>query len=172
MKNILFILFLIIVSSSCVTKDKISVHDNWSMIISDGTYYEIHIDSAFITLYNYDGSFLPQKTYYIINDTFSICHSNNYKDCFDYEIEIINENELVLNNINNSNEINLFRIDKKEFTFDKILNFEDELLRFEVSHLNRKNSLLDIDYRYDYVKRKFDSMDENPPKIDRLLNLQ
>jgi|GEM_PF-4345413 len=164
MRNIIILMFVLLYLSC--GKDKEAEHEtykiigNWSMITNDSTYYEIKVDTTSILFYNYDASFYPLRPYRIKNDSLSMRMSENETKNSDYIIEYLDSTEFILKNDATKEKMKLFRIDSMEFTFDKIKNFEDEQLEFEVAHLNRKNKLLGIDYRYnlDSIKSVFDTM--------------
>lgn len=172
MRNTIILMFVLLYLSC--GKDK-EAEDNtyeilgsWSMITNDSTYYEILVDTTSMLFYNYDGSFYPLRPYRIKNDSLFMRMSENETKSSDYIIEYLDSTKCVLKNDATKEKMKLFRIDSIEFTFDKIKNFEDEQLEFEVAHLNRKNKLLGIDYMYniDTIKNAFDAI--KTPKTETM----
>jgi len=155
------ILIITVFLLSC-RNDK-NTHDltgNWSLIENDSIYYEVKIDSNNLLYYNYDYSFLPLRPYYVENDSLHFQFSENEVKKNVYKIDFQDVKMVFLKNDNNEIIVKLFKIDSTEFTFDRIVNFEDEQFKFEVAHLNRKNKLLGIDYFYDLdsINKAFEEM--------------
>lgn len=80
---------------------------------------------------------------------------------------------LILINKNDSTYLNLYKLSENDFTMDLVLKEEDQL-KFEVEHLNRKNKYLQLPFRYNYdsIKKKFDSIDESMEPIQEIRNLR
>tara|TARA_B110000503_G_C7149421_1_gene414461 strand:- start:785 stop:1264 length:480 start_codon:yes stop_codon:yes gene_type:complete len=133
---------------------------NWSLIENDSIYFEVKIDSSNLLYYNYDYSFLPLRSYYVKNDSIYFQFSKNDVKKNVYRIDFQDVKRVFLKNDNNEIIIKLFKIDSTEFTFDKIINLDDERFKFEVAHLNRKNKLLGLDYYYDLdsITKVFEEM--------------
>jgi len=171
MKNIL-LLFALLLLCGCEDNNteyqNKNLTGNWSLVKNDSTYYEVKVNSSVFQFYNYDVSFLPPRPYRITNDTLFIRFSPNDKSEYDYAISEIDSVNLVLKDNNSDTTWNLSRLDSLEFTFDRILDSEEDLLRFEVSYLNRKNEMFGNNYRYDLDSISKKSKEINIPQVDTL----
>lgn len=160
----IIILLLIINCFNCsdYSKKEQKIIGNWSYVSEDSLYYEIKIDSEFIQYYNYDAGFLATKDYIFKEDSIVIGYnSNNYSDDSVFSFDYIDYDNILLKN-KFEVEMQFYRIISEELTFDKVLDIssEEDMLRFEVAHLNRKNKLFGIEftYNYDSINQAFKKM--------------
>ncbi len=162
MRTITILIFVLLFLSCNNDKENNNLIGNWSTIDNDSLYYEINVDSSYMQFYNYDTSFSTLRPYVIKNDTLFMRLSENEKISYDYVIEYSDNTKILLKSNTTKVEMELFRIDSIEFTFDKITNNKDQELQFEVAHLNRRNKLFGINYRYnlDSVTKVFKEMEK------------
>ncbi len=119
-------------------KEKI-ITGNWNYFQSNGAYAEVYFDSKFMNFYEYDIGLRSQIKYLIIKDSIYINNKNTeqYKNLG--KLFFKNNNILVIENANDTSY--LYRIDKKQFTIDKLKNKDDESIYLIEFH-KRKNLLL------------------------------
>jgi len=169
MKNINLLVITLIMLASCAKKKENNYNfmGNWSLMNPDSIYYEINVDSNSLRAYNYDRSFLPKSPYYVEGDSLYMRFSENDPKIYSYGIEILNDTAFNLRSKYFETPLLLRKIDSTEFTFDKISNFEKEELKFEVAHLNRRNKLFGIPYRYNFdsIVEVLNKMKENKVPI-------
>jgi hypothetical protein len=168
---IIAILFIISCRKKARTENNgynFNLKGNWSLITNDSIYYEILIDNDSILMYNYDYSFLPSRDYKIRKDSLVFGFPNTKAK--HYLINKIDSNEIHLTSELLNRPLELHKMDTLNFTFDKISSDED-LLKYEINYLNRKNKLYGIKFRYnlDSIKAEFDSIDI--PTINQLDSL-
>ncbi|WP_111684812.1 hypothetical protein [Winogradskyella tangerina] len=155
------ILTLLIFQFFCCS-DNIKEYDligNWSSIKNDSIYFEVKVDSNYMLFYNYDYSFLPLRPYYLNGDSLFMKYSEHESNYIGFSISS-EDNVIALKNSKNSTTMKFIKIDSSEFTFDEITNKDDELFKFEVKHLNRRNKLLGIDnnYNLDSINKVFKNL--------------
>lgn len=165
-------LFFTFVFLSCSENNDPAVIDikgNWSYIDLNEEYYEVLIDSFNMVFYNESAGFLQIRNYKLKNDSLFIYLPDKLNLTKPYRFNLVGT-KVYLSDIMDSSDtlIRIKRIDTSEFTFDKIKDFENEELKFNVAYNNRKNTIFKIGIKYDLDSIIKERKSEKPIKIMEL----